>query len=153
MTAAGVCYLFGLKDDVEAFLFPLRRRSVGKLMVIRRSLSFLVFLLLIAGLGNRALAQSLKNMDGALAVFGQFSGTSNGNGVKDSPTYSTGTLATFRQSFPPWLGYEVNYSYTRFTERYNTIPFGVQNNMNEVTAAYLVQGPSLPFLGIQPFGA
>jgi hypothetical protein len=139
-----------LKDDVEAFLFPLRRRSVGKLMVIRRSLSFL-FLLLIAGLGNRAMAQSLKNMEGAVAVFGQFTGTTSGNGVTDSPTDSLGTLATFRQSFHPWLGYEVNYSYTRFTEKYSTIPFGVQNNVNEVTGAYLVQGPS--FLGLQPFGA
>jgi opacity protein-like surface antigen len=92
-------------------------------------------------------------MEGAVAVFGQFSGTSSGDGVKDSPTESLGTLATFRQSFHPWLGYEVNYSYTRFTERYNTIPFGVQNNVNEVTGAYLVQGPALPFLGIQPFGA
>jgi hypothetical protein len=140
-----------LKDDVEAFLLPLRRRSVGKLMVIRRSLSFLFLLLLIAGLGNRAMAQSLKNMEGAVAVFGQFTGTTSGNGVTDSPTESLGTLATFRQSFHPWLGYEVNYSYTRFTERYSTIPFGVQNNVNEVTGAYLVQGPS--FLGLQPFGA
>jgi opacity protein-like surface antigen len=139
-----------LKDDVEAFLFPLRRRSVGKLMVIRRSLS-LLFLLLLAGLGNRAMAQSIKNMEGAVAVFGQFTGTTSGDGVKDSPTESLGTLATFRQSFHPWLGYEVNYSYTRFTERYSTIPFGVQNNVNEVTGAYLVQGPS--FLGLQPFGA
>jgi len=122
-------------------------------MVIRRSLSFLVFLLLIAGLGNRALAQSLKNMDGAVAVFGQFSGTSNGDGVKDSPTDSLGTLATFRQSFHPWLGYEVNYSYTRFTERYSTIPFGVQNNVHEVSGAYLLQGPTIPILGLQPFGA
>jgi hypothetical protein len=140
-----------LKDDVEAFSFPLRRRSVDKLMVIRRSLSFLVLLLIVAGLGNRAMAQSLKNMEGAVAVFGQFSGTSSGNGVTDSPTESLGTLATFRQSFHPWLGYEVNYSYTRFSERYSTIPFGVQNNVNEVTGAYLVQGPS--FLGLQPFGA
>jgi hypothetical protein len=140
-----------LKDDVEAFLFPLRRRSVGKLMVIRRSLSFLFLLLLLAGLGNRAIAQSIKNMEGAVAVFGQFTGTTSGDGVTDSPTESVGTLATFRQSFHPWLGYEVNYSYTRFTERYSTIPFGVQNNVNEVTGAYLVQGPS--FLGLQPFGA
>jgi hypothetical protein len=142
-----------LKDDVEAFLFPLRRRSVGKLMVIRRSLSFLFLLLIIAGLGNRAIAQSIKNMEGAVAVFGQFTGTTSGDGVTDSPTESVGTLATFRQSFHPWLGYEVNYSYTRFTERYSTIPFGVQNNVNEVSGAYLVQGPTLPFLGIQPFGA
>ena len=108
---------------------------------------------MIAGLGNGAMAQSLKGMEGAVAVFGQFTGTSNGNGITDNPTDSLGTLATFRQSFHPWLGYEVNYSYTRFTERYSTIPFGVQNNVNEVTGAYLVQGPTLPFLGIQPFGA
>jgi opacity protein-like surface antigen len=142
-----------LKDDVEAFLFPLRRRSVGKLMVIRRSLSFLFPLLLIAGLGNRATAQTLKNFEGAVNIFGQFTGTTNGDGVKDSPTDSLGVLATARQSFHFWLGYEVNYGYTRFTERYSTIPFGVQNNMHEVSGAYLVQGPSIPLLGLQPFGA
>ncbi len=64
-----------------------------------------------------------------------------------------GALATVRQSFHPWLGYEVNYSYTRFTERFSTIPFGVQNNVHEVSVAYLLQGPTLPILGLQPFGA
>ncbi len=122
-------------------------------MVIRRSLSFLFLLFLIAGLSNRATAQTLKNFEGALSVFGQFSGTSNGDNVQDSPTDSMGVLATARQSFHPWLGYEINYSYTRFSERYSTIPFGVQNNVHEVTGAYLVQGPKLPLLGLQPFGA
>jgi hypothetical protein len=126
---------------------------VGKLMVIRRSLSFLFLLFLIAGLSNRATAQTLKNFEGALSVLGQFSGTSNGDNVQDSPTESMGVLATARQSFHPWLGYEINYSYTRFTERYSTIPFGVQNNVHEVTGAYLVQGPKIPLLGLQPFGA
>jgi opacity protein-like surface antigen len=121
------------------------------LMCIRRSLSFLVLFLLIAGLGNRATAQTLKNFEAAVSIFGQFTGTTNGNGIKDSPTDSLGALATARQSFHPWLGYEVNYSYTRFSERYSTIPFGVQNNVHEVSGAYLVQGPS--FLGLQPFGA
>ena len=111
------------------------------------------FPFLIAWLGNRAIAQTLKNLEGAVSVFGQFSGTSNGNGIQDSPTDSLGALATVRQSFHPWLGYEVNYSYTRFTERYSTIPFGVQNNLHEVSGAYLVQGPTLPILGLQPFGA
>jgi hypothetical protein len=120
------------------------------LMCIRRSLCFLLFLL-IAGLGNRATAQTLKNFEAAASIFGQFTGTTSGNGIKDSPTDSLGGLATVRQSFHPWLGYEVNYSYTRFTERYSTIPFGVQNNLHEVSGAYLVQGPS--FLGLQPFGA
>jgi opacity protein-like surface antigen len=149
----GVCYLFGLKDDVAVFLFPFRRRSVGKLMVIRRSLSFLFLLFLIAGLGNRGMAQTLKNIEGAVSVFGQFSPTTNGNDIKDSPSTSMGVLATARQSLHPWLGYELNYSYTRFSERYSTIPFGVQNNVHEVSGAYLVQGPTIPILGLQPFGA
>jgi hypothetical protein len=126
-------------------------------MFIRsRSLSFLLLLSLFTAspwLGNRAMAQSLKNIEAAVSVFGQFSGTSNGNGVQDTPTDSMGALATVRQSFHPWLGYEVNYSYTRFTERYSTYPFGVQNNLHEVSVAYLVQGPTLPILGLQPFGA
>jgi hypothetical protein len=126
---------------------------VGKLMVIRRSLSFLVLLFLIAGLSNRATAQTLKNLDGSVNIFGNFSPTTNGNGIKDSPTESLGVLASARQSLHFWLGYEINYSYTRFTERYSTIPFGVQSNMHEVSGAYLVQGPTIPLLGLQPFGA
>ena len=60
---------------------------------VGRSL-FLLFLLLFstssAWLGNRAFAQTFKNFDGAVNVFGQFSGTSNGNGVQDKPTASLG---------------------------------------------------------------
>jgi opacity protein-like surface antigen len=132
------------------------RRSVSKLMCIpsvRRSLSFLLFIFLSALSAWRpATAQTLKNLEGAVSVFGQSSGSSNGNGVQDNPTESMGALATVRQSFHPWLGYEVNYSYTRFTERYSTLPFGVQNNVHEVTVAYLLQGPTIPILGLQPFG-
>jgi hypothetical protein len=133
------------------------RRSVGNLMFIpsvRGSLSLLLFLFLsISSAWRPAVAQTFKNIEGAVSIFGQSSGTSNGNGVKDNPTESMGALATVRQSFHPWLGYEVNYSYTRFTEKYSTIPFGVQNNVHEVSGAYLLQGPSLPILGLQPFGA
>jgi opacity protein-like surface antigen len=125
-----------------------------------RSRSLTVFLLLFvatssAWLGNQASAQTLKNFEGAVNVFGQFSGTSNGNGIEDKPTSSVGALASVRQSLHPWLGYEINYGYTRFAERYQATPFGqtVQNNLHEVSVAYLVQGPTLPFLGLQPFGA
>ena len=133
------------------------RRSVGKLMFIssvRRSLSFLLLILLLTSSAwHSATAQTVKNLEGAVNIFGQFSGTSNGNGIQDKPTDSLGVLATVRQSFHPWLGYEVNYGYTRFSERYSTVPFGVQNNLHEVSGAYLLQAPTLPFLGLQPFGA
>jgi hypothetical protein len=133
------------------------RRSVGKLMFIHsRSLSFLLLFLLSpssAWLGNRASAQTLKNFEAGVNAFGQFSQSSNGNGIQDNPTDSLGALATVRQSFRPWLGYEVNYSYTRFSERYSTLPFDVQSNLHEVSGAYLLQGPTIPILGLQPFGA
>ena len=154
-TLPGVCYLFGLKDDVLPFSISFRRRSVGKLMCIpsvRRSFSSLLFILLsISSVWRPATAQTLKNLDGAVSVFGQSTGTVNANDIRDHPTESMGALATVRQSFHPWLGYEVNYSYTRFTERFSTIPFGVQNNVHEVSVAYLVQGPTIPILGLQPF--
>ena len=133
------------------------RRSVGKLMFIRsRSLSFFPLLFLLTSspwLDHRASAQTLKNLEGAVNIFGQFSQSSNGNGVQDSPTDSLGVVASVRQSLHPWLGYEINYGYTRFTERYSTVPFGVQNNLHEASGAYLLQGPTIPILGLQPFGA
>ncbi len=121
---------------------------------VRRSLSFLLFAFLsTSSTWYPAIAQSLKNLDGAVSVFGQSTGTINANDIRDHPTESMGALATVRQSFHPWLGYEVNYSYTRFTERFSTIPFGVQNNVHEVSVAYLLQGPTIPIFGLQPFGA
>ena len=121
---------------------------------VRRSLSFLLFAFLsTSSTWHPAIAQSLKNLDGAVSVFGQSTGTINANDIRDHPTESMGALATVRQSFHPWLGYEVNYSYTRFTERFSTIPFGVQNNVHEVSVAYLLQGPTIPIFGLQPFGA
>jgi hypothetical protein len=119
---------------------------------VRRSFSFLLFILLsISSAWRSATAQTLKNLEGAVSVFGQSTGTVNSNGIRDHPTESMGALATMRQSLHPWLGYEVNYSYTRFTERFSNIPFGVQNNVHEVSVAYLVQGPTIPILGLQPF--
>jgi opacity protein-like surface antigen len=145
-----------LKDDVPAISILFMRRSVGKLMFIRsRSLSFFLLLFLTSSpwLGHRASAQTLKNLEGGINFFGQFSQSSNGNGVQDSPTDSLGVVASVRQSLHPWLGYEINYGYTRFSEHYSTTPFGVQNNVHEATAAYLLQAPTIPILGLQPFGA
>jgi opacity protein-like surface antigen len=142
--AAGVCYLF---DSFYA-------QERGQLMFIRRSLFFLL-LLSISPTSRLATAQTIRNLEGSVNFFGQFTGNTSGNGVTDSPTESFGVLTTARQSLHPWLGWEINYSYTRFSERYTTpvFPVTVQNNMHEVTGAYLVQGPTLPILGLQPFGA
>ena len=133
------------------------RRSVGKLMC-NRSRSLSVFLLLFAltspaWFGAKATAQTLKNFDGAVNIFGQFSGNTSGNGIQDKPTDSVGVVVSARQTYHYWLGWEVNYGYTRFAERYSAPTYGVQvqNNMHEVSGAYLVHGPTIPILGLQPF--
>ena len=114
-------------------------------------LAVLVFSTACALFGNQALGQTFKNFDVSLNVFGQFTGSASGNGIHDVPSVSAGGLVSLRQSFKPWLGYEVNYSYTRFSEAYSTLPFHVQDNLHEASGAYLVQGPKL--LGLQPFAA
>jgi opacity protein-like surface antigen len=70
---------------------------------------------------------------------------------------SAGVLATFHQQFKPWLGYNVNAGYSRFTENYSmgtsftsTAPpyslgslsqTSIGTNMFELSAAYVVEGP------------
>jgi hypothetical protein len=131
-------------------------RTAGESHILMsiQSVARLFFLLLLISLPfeKQALAQkSLGKTDVAVSVFGQLTGTVSGNGITDTPSDSMGPLFTFRQSFKPWLGYEVNYSYTRFSETYTGQIFRVQNNVHEATGAYLVQGPKL--LGFQIFGA
>jgi hypothetical protein len=119
---------------------------------VSRSVSLLMLLFLstqCAFFGSQSFAQKLNKLDAAVSVFGQSTQATSGNGIHDSPTESMGGLATLRQSFKPWLGYELNYSYTRFSERYSDFPFAVQDNVHEATGAYLVQGPKL--LVFQPF--
>lgn len=74
---------------------------------------------------------------------------------------SAGALGTFRQSFGRWLGYNVNFGYSRFSEKYsqgivfipnpsyvpalnptsNFARGSIGTNMYELTGAYLVHGP------------
>lgn len=74
---------------------------------------------------------------------------------------SAGALGTFHQSFGRWLGYSVNFGYSRFTESYsqgmafipnpkdnppqqptsNFAQGSIGTNMYELTGAYVVEGP------------
>jgi opacity protein-like surface antigen len=89
------------------------------------------------------------NQSGGSQIFQTTQGTSP----------SPGVLGTFHQSFRPWLGYNVNVGYTRFSENYSsgyafvpnassTFPAfsnfsqgSIGTNMYEVTVAYAIQGP------------
>jgi opacity protein-like surface antigen len=110
-------------------------------------------------------------MDVSLGAFGQLTGTRTpvitnqfSFGVSTAQktqgtTPSAGVLGTLHQSFRPWLGYNVNLGYTRFSENYSYgsaflpskdstfKPFSsfsqgaIGTNMYELTIAYVVDGP------------
>jgi hypothetical protein len=115
-------------------------------------LSLSLAALFVASLSAQpARAQSyLKNSEIGLSAFGQFTGSSNGDGIEVSPNDSLGGQATFRHVYHPWLGYEAGYGYTRFTDRYSSYPFGVQHNVHEFEGSYLASAPDI--FGLKPFG-
>lgn len=115
--------------------------------------SFFAAALLVASLSaQNASAQTyLKNSEIGVSALGQFTGSSNGNGIDVKPGNSLGGQATFRYVYHPWLGYEIGYGYTRFADNYSSYPFAVQHNVHEFEGSYLA---TLPFsvVGVRPFG-
>ncbi len=106
--------------------------------------------------------------DISLGTFSQLTATRSAS--RDYSQYlqgtspSAGVLGTFHQQFSPWLGYNVNFGYTRMTENYerdfgtafagspivagNPIVTGsfsrgsIGTNTYELSAAYVAKGPS-----------
>jgi opacity protein-like surface antigen len=87
---------------------------------------------------------------------------SNGTGytqVTQGASPAAGVFGTLHQSFTPWLGYNVNFGYTRFSENYSngqesvptstsTLPTSssfirgsVRTNMYDLTIASVIEGP------------
>lgn len=114
--------------------------------------------------------KSSSAIDVSLGVFGQLtpartptetSAFLNGtayNQTVQGTSPSAGVLATIHQSFRPWLGYNINFGYSRFSEQYSqgmyfpnpsqpTNPISnftygsIGTNMYELTGASVVQGP------------
>ncbi len=111
-------------------------------------------------------------IDLSLGVFGQFttsrvvtstevnllSGTELSE-LTQAASPSGGALTTLHESFRPWLGYNINFGYSRMTEQYSHgedfVPFGtnpppavngfirgdVRTGVYEVTLASVVEGP------------
>jgi opacity protein-like surface antigen len=114
----------------------------------------------------------IPGVDFSLGVFGQLTPTripvttnQFSFGVSTAQTTqgtspSVGILGTFHQSFKPWLSYNVNLGYTRFSENYSQgssfvpapsatfEPFSsfsqgtIGTNMYELTIAYVFEGPN-----------
>jgi opacity protein-like surface antigen len=79
--------------------------------------------------------------------------------VTQSAAPSAGVFASFHQSFTPWLGYNIHFGYTRFTEHYSnaeeylttsttTFPASssfirgnIRTNMYDLTVSSVIEGP------------
>ncbi len=87
--------------------------------------------------------------DLAVSAFAQFSSSTVGNFIRNDTTGSGGALLSYRYTYKPWLGYEVNYGFTRYTDSYYFGVVRVPHNVHEFSLAYLLQGPK--FSGFTPF--
>jgi hypothetical protein len=85
------------------------------------------------------------------------SGTGSGTiptHVNLSPSNTAGAVVTFRYTIKPYVGFEFNYAYARYTQ--NFTPFGtqptggVQQNASEYTLGYVVHSRK-QYHGITPF--
>ncbi len=119
-------------------------------MVSRRILQFLTASFLTLLIASAAQAQkALRNDEVSVGGFYQFTSNASGNSITDTTSHSVGGEASFRHSFHWYMGYEVSYDYTRFTEYYTAQPFGYQHNQHVFSGSYYVHGPSA--LGLRPF--
>lgn len=138
------------------------------------SLVFCLFLILAdssahaqATGGNPTLNRYLSRIDLGFSAIGSFTkdvkGTNNRNDSFEQNTGDTlGALISVRYTKSPYLGLEFNYSYARFTQKYQ-IPQpdgsivwyagligGVQANANEYSFGYVAHPPH-QLLGTKPF--
>ena len=63
-----------------------------------------------------------------------------------------GALVNIRYVAKPYVGFEFNFTYARYTENYSYAPFGVQTNADEYTLGYIVT-PKHTIFGLQPFAS
>ncbi len=90
-----------------------------------------------------------ERFDVGLAGLYQVTNQSNGNSVQEDTTESGGVLATFRQPYRPWLGWEADLSYTKFYEAYNKGVVKVEDHVTDISFSYLFQSPVI--YKVQPY--
>lgn len=125
-----------------------------------------------SGVAPRSHNELTPETDLSLGIFGELTPTraplandlfSSGTSVTQTTqgaSAAAGAIGTIHQVLTPWLGYNVNFGYSRFAERYSSgfasIPTGVPNanpiydfaqgsirtNMYELTGAYSIEGPA-----------
>jgi len=114
-------------------------------------------LLCLALVASSAQAQT----DVALSIYGAFNGSTNGHGVKQSPSNQAGGMLELRHISNPIIGYDVTYSYNRANQAYSLFPVpfscptsgcpspaAVSANAHELTGDYVV---SVHIANLRPF--
>ncbi|HEX4066950.1 MAG TPA: outer membrane beta-barrel protein [Acidobacteriaceae bacterium] len=116
-----------------------------------------IFLVLITAIAATASAQTSV----AASIYGAFSGTTTGNGTRQSPANQAGGIFELRHIANPILGFEATYSFNRADETYKSAPTGcpafgctvsvetVRANAHELTADWT---PSVHIANLRPFG-
>ena len=108
------------------------------------------------------LDRQLARVDVAVSATALLNSTTNGTNlegqaVSDSPGNTVGALATVRYTARPYVGFEGNFSYARFTQKFNTPTAlnpdeGVQANTQEYSLGYVAHPPDIfsvhPFIAI-----
>lgn len=97
----------------------------------------------------------------ALSGYGAFSGSTNSNGITQSPSNAAGAIVELRHISNPLMGYEATYSWNRANQAYSattevvcgvcsvsTTWTPVPNNAHEITGDWVV---SLHVLNVRPF--
>lgn len=120
----------------------------------RKQLKAAFLLMGVAALGCAAAGAQI---DVAGSLYGAFSGTTNGNGVQQSPSNAAGGLLEVRHISNPIVGYEGSYSFNHATQTYSAavncgtscgLPAAVSANAHEVTADWIA---SLKIANLRPF--
>jgi hypothetical protein len=145
--------------------------NVSRLLCVRSVL----FCLLLTAAGSTAEAQTastnpaldrqLSRIDLGILGVGVFNKSSNGlatvNGQPNTPVNlnpgnTAGAVVTLRYVVSPFVGFEGNYGYSRYTDTFT--PFGsqpnggVQQNANEYTFGYVVHTRK-QYFGVTPFAS
>lgn len=84
--------------------------------------------------------------DVAASIYGNFPGSSAGNGTLQSPSNAAGLLLEMRHISNPLVGYELNFSMNGADQQYNAQ--SIKAHAHQVGASWIV---SMPVLSIRPF--
>ena len=108
--------------------------------IFQRQLSRLDF-------GVNGMGQFSKKVSGVVPKNGS---ATAGQTVSESASNTLGALVDVRYIAKPYVGFEFNYTYARYTETFNVSPTQIQTGVDEASFGYVATPPH-PVFGLQPF--